>query len=1326
MGLWDWLKSVGSGRRKLAYKTYARISCLTSYDAADIERYSRQSSPPIELKTKNEQMARFYNLPVVEKPEKFELEMALKIKKLHNKSLEVAARGLEWGDPLEVAAEILTINPFDFTTVVAIGTAFNQARQARAYAACEHIKNNLDGYLRLHGKRTTFDELYAYYDPRFVARELGDEDDAADEPAEPGAPPKPKTAKIKQQLKTGSLTGDDSTSYAASMHAAVQASAERGDQMRPELVAEPVNESDMFEVSEKMVAGVHAAFTSDEITQEMLDNGIKPGLVLDSCRIEKLAGKGGMGTVYKAHHEHLDRDVALKVLSKEFSSNPDQVKTFQDEARAAAKIEHPNIIGVHNFGICLERPYMIMQWIQGGSMQDRLDRLDGQPMLISDTLRILAQAARGLHAAHVRDIVHRDVKPDNLLITEEGVVKVADFGLAQPLEASLEGGGDNKVVGTPAYIPPEQAQGFAAGPTADIYSLGVTLFHAVTGKRPFKGSLMQVLFKHVSEPLPDIRDFNPGAPEELNALIQRMTAKDPAQRIQSMDDVADELDRLMNPISTRMPAIAAVFPADGSGGIADENDPFAMPEAEPADANDPFAMPDDSLGADDPFAAAPSDGVTTSAFMTDPFAGAPPATLTSAPDLMGTLSDSDDPFGGADTADTTDPFATVDDGTDAMGDVGVPATLAGDRLPDGSSNPFAHDDAEGSGVDPNVTPEAMDNGLQAGMVVGGCRIESELGRGAMGIVYKAVQTALDRTVALKVMNSKFTQNQVQNRRFQEEAVASARVKHENVIGVHTFGKLYDRPYIVMQYVRGRAMMDIIREHPEGMPEHDLVMWFEQAAAGLAEAHANGVIHRDVKPDNLMVVDGGGVKVADFGLAKQTEADHSLSATGTVMGTPHYMPPEQVKAEKDLDGRADQYALGMSLYHAATGEVPFTGDVMRVLFAQINQELPDPREKNAGLSDALVAVIQKMTAKDRDNRYPDMDAVRLALRRVLDPQASETLEYAGTAQIDFGEMREAFDSMSGESGKHDTVELGVPIGGLDSLDDDDDAVPDAEPAALDDDGTLLTPPLPPTDDDSSTDEPIAPAVLAAATRSLTPDSVKPSKPAATVAPARRASRFAIEQLLAVVAGGLLLASLFQPWSTTPDAAARAIAHSSGVVQQMRDARSLQGEAAEFALDAATDLVNIRQTMIDVPPMVDRPDNLTRGAAARPSAWSAFRLSAHVNAHPDEFEPATTASAQLARLGLMLLPVIALALIGLPFLFGFSRHPLYRLATLLLLIVGLAEAFICVRSATVYGTHPIAVPFGATATTGTWLILAAGGVLALALIVSLDTFLRRTTK
>ncbi|MGE0432217.1 MAG: serine/threonine-protein kinase [Planctomycetota bacterium] len=1432
MGLWDWLKAVGSGRRKLPYKTYARISCLTSYDLEAIEKYLKMNVPPVSLKTKNEQMARFFNLPDIDKPEKFELEMAQKIKKLHIKSLEVASKGLEYGDPLEVAAEILTINPFDFTTVVAIGTAYNQARQLRNMNVCQHIQANLDGYLRLHGRRTTFEELYAFYDPRFVARDVEFDPDA--KPKRPADGGKKKGVE-KVELQKGALVDESAAGQdvAVSFHAAVAASAERGDQLRPELVAEPVADSDAYE-SEKMVAGVHAAFTSPEITQEMLDNGIKTGLVLDSCRIEKLAGKGGMGIVYKAHHEHLDRDVALKVLSKDFASRPGQLKTFQDEARAAAKIEHPNIVAVYNFGICLERPYMIMQWIQGGSMQDRLDRLDGKPMLISDALRVVSQAARGLHAAHVRDIVHRDVKPDNLLITEEGVVKVADFGLAQPLEARLEGSGSGTVVGTPAYIPPEQAQGNQSGAPADVYSLGVTLYHAVTGKRPFKGTLMQVLFAHVSEPLPDARLINPGVSEELNDLIQRMTIKEPEYRIQSMDEVADELDRLLNPISTRTPSVSAVVAPPGSGSLGAVDDPFggAVPDAMPAE-DDPFGTPDPSV-TDDPFAM-PEEGAGADPFadtMTDPA----PMTMEGAPDLFGdgdADGTADSPFAtGADQfMGEPDPFATVEDMRegDPFADTvtennqdeatghdndALPGTMVGER------NPFSHDDADDTNVDPTVTPEAMDNGLQPGMVVGGCRIDRELGRGAMGIVYQATQTGLDRMVALKVMGAKFVENAIQNRRFQEEAVAAARIRHDHVVRVHSFGKMHNRPYIVMAYVPGRTLYQVMRQARGPLPIEQTVEWFAQAADGLHAAHELGIIHRDVKPDNLMITEEGQVKIADFGLAKQTEADESISVTGTVMGTPHYMAPEQVKAEKDLDARADIYSLGISLFQALTGEVPFTGDVMRILFAQVHQELPDPRQYNPELSDALVEVMKRMTAKDRNHRYATMLEVKHALRKALDPDAAETIQYAGTAEIDFGEMRNAFDEMR-EGGKNvmETVELGKPLERFDRLDEDDpfatDEVPDADADAdatlqddaaaddappptfgdMDDDeaardsmmdsavelGDPVEPPLPPQDDadaDADADMMVDDAEGDGGMIDDTPEpepepeaeaddqpvaSASSSSSMPTVTPKARplVARFATEQMLACIAGLLLLAALVMPLATTPDETRNAVAHSTGVVSLMATWRTTTGLDAEFALYDAQRILDARSKLpAPAPPLKARPDVFTAGvadevnivgapmlddaqvtdqagaeldqlanrAAACATPWNVFRLSARVSAPDGDgiFEPASRTTARYASLSLMMLPLMALTLIGAPFMFGFARRPLYRVATLAMLLAGLAVCGIALMTATPLGSAPIGVPAGGAAGTGTMLLIGGAAVLLLSLLISLGTLFRRTTR
>src|SRR5579872_735522 len=224
------------------------------------------------------------------------------------------------------------------------------------------------------------------------------------------------------------------------------------------------------------------------------------GTRLGAFRIVERIGRGGMGDVYRAHDDELDRDVAVKTISKALSADPSFVVRFKEEARAAAKLSHGNIVQVHAAGETEGTLYFAMELVPGRSLGDRLR--DG-PIEWHEAVRYTVQAARGLEAAATHGIVHRDVKPENLLVSSDGHVKVADFGLAKRLQENGVNTASGIIVGTPRYMSPEQAQGDALDFRADMYSLGATLFHLVAGRPVFDGaSAMKLCMKHIQESPP--------------------------------------------------------------------------------------------------------------------------------------------------------------------------------------------------------------------------------------------------------------------------------------------------------------------------------------------------------------------------------------------------------------------------------------------------------------------------------------------------------------------------------------------------------------------------------------------------------------------------------------------------------------------------------------------------------------------------------------------------------------------------------------------------------------------------------------------------------
>jgi serine/threonine-protein kinase len=259
-------------------------------------------------------------------------------------------------------------------------------------------------------------------------------------------------------------------------------------------------------------------------------------------RLESRIGSGGMSTVYCALDETLQRRVAIKLMNREVASDSAQLERFRREARAVAQLNHPHVVGVIDAGEDDARPYIVFEYVEGETLKERIrrqGRLD-----IPEAVAYAIEIARALGAAHARHIVHRDVKPQNVLIDDEGSAKVTDFGIARTLdEEGLTA--DGRVLGTTDYVSPEQALGHPVTGQSDLYSLGVVLYEMLTGEVPFRGeNQVAVAMKHVREAMPDVQVKRPEVSAALAAVIERATAKrqedryaDDAELIADLEDV---------------------------------------------------------------------------------------------------------------------------------------------------------------------------------------------------------------------------------------------------------------------------------------------------------------------------------------------------------------------------------------------------------------------------------------------------------------------------------------------------------------------------------------------------------------------------------------------------------------------------------------------------------------------------------------------------------------------------------------------------------------------------------------------------------------------
>jgi tRNA A-37 threonylcarbamoyl transferase component Bud32 len=260
-------------------------------------------------------------------------------------------------------------------------------------------------------------------------------------------------------------------------------------------------------------------------------------------RLDAQIGAGGMSTVYRALDQTLERRVAIKLMHREIASDSDQLERFRREARSVAQLSHPHIVGVIDAGEDEGRPYIVFEYVAGETLKERIRRMGRLPM--DEAIAYAIEIARALGNAHSHQIVHRDVKPQNVLIDAEGSAKVTDFGIARTLDQ--EGlTADGRVLGTTDYVSPEQALGHDVNGQSDIYSLGVVLFEMLTGDVPFHGeNQVSVAMKHVREDLPDLQSKRPEASATLASVVDRMTDKDLGRRYPDAATVIVDLEEAL-------------------------------------------------------------------------------------------------------------------------------------------------------------------------------------------------------------------------------------------------------------------------------------------------------------------------------------------------------------------------------------------------------------------------------------------------------------------------------------------------------------------------------------------------------------------------------------------------------------------------------------------------------------------------------------------------------------------------------------------------------------------------------------------------------------
>jgi serine/threonine protein kinase len=606
------------------------------------------------------------------------------------------------------------------------------------------------------------------------------------------------------------------------------------------------------------------------------------GRQLGNYRVDRLLGRGGMALVYHGWDVKLDRPVAIKVLDARYRNETGYAERFLREAQAVATWRHENIIQVYYADQLDGFYYFVMEYIDGLDLEELLAQYaaDGELMSCEDVCLVSRAIASALDYAHQKGVIHRDVKPSNVMVTGEGRVVLTDFGLAMDVYQGSLG----QVFGSPHYIAPEQARSSAeAVPQSDLYSLGVMLYEMLTGVVPFDDpSATSLALQHLTRPPPAPRQLNPSLAEEAEAVLLKALSKSPEERYQTGAALVDALEAALQagqPVPVE-PVLPPPLPAGGESPVARSRSAISVSEK---------------------------------------VASRPQA--------------------------------------------GVKATSA--------VRPFP----------------AQDSLLN--LQLDEYRLEAMLGRGGMARIYRGLDVHLERHVAIKVIDTPFRADSDYAVRFEREAQAIAKLEHPHIVRLYRYGRDKDLLYMAMQYVDGadlEAILDSYQADREYVEPEEAARIVRQICLALDYAHAQGVIHRDVKPSNVMLDRQGRVYLTDFGLALLTE----IGTKGEVFGSPHYIAPEQAISSANVVPQSDLYAVGVILYEMFTGQPPFDAqDPLDVAMLQMREPPPAPRDLRAEIGPELEEVILKALEKQPQDRYQSGAELADALDRALGITKGET-------------------------------------------------------------------------------------------------------------------------------------------------------------------------------------------------------------------------------------------------------------------------------------------------------------------------------------------------
>ncbi len=638
--------------------------------------------------------------------------------------------------------------------------------------------------------------------------------------------------------------------------------------------------------------------------------------------------EGGMAQVFCGSQPREPRHVAIKVVHPELSSDREIVARFMREAKVASRLDHPNIVRTIDCGQDGDLIYMVMELLLGDDLSARI-RLKGS-FIEQRAVEIVIDVLTALHYAHQRGVVHRDVKPENVIICRQPdnpaieQVKVLDFGIAKVLDARPDAPLPTEAptsvrsvltrvgtwVGTPSYMSPEQGRADPIDHRSDIYSAAVLLYELLCGRPLFDGETpLQIVARHVHDPPPPLHPFNPNVHPILEGLVLRALEKDPANRPQTAEDMANELRQL---------------------------------------------LPDLSQGSSQRWSTLAPSSRSPHIEVTVPSSRAP-----------GSLPSSD----GVPTRTHTSEGPTQQH--DARSLKALKSTMA--------IEPHA------SAATPSPPKREQAHPLIGRLLEERYQVASFIREGGMAQVFCGLSEQEPHHVAIKVVHPELARDPEIVARFLREAQIASRLTHPNIVRVLSVGEDQDMLYLVMELLFGDDLSARVKQRGTFSVLRSVEI-AAQVLAALHHAHQQGVIHRDIKPENVMLCrqpDAPAietVKVLDFGIAKvldqkkdlafpvdaPTAVRSVLTRVGALVGTPTYISPEQGRTEP-VDHRADLYSVGVLLYELLCGRPPFTGETALQIVARHVHEAPPRLSDMVQLPNDLEALVLRALAKSPADR-----------------------------------------------------------------------------------------------------------------------------------------------------------------------------------------------------------------------------------------------------------------------------------------------------------------------------------------------------------------------